>query len=63
LRITFCAARGTIACPLQERTEVQDLQRDDERWEQVRARYPVQEPLLNLNNAAVSPPARAVEQR
>jgi selenocysteine lyase/cysteine desulfurase len=41
---------------------MQDLQRDDDCWEQVRARYPVQEPLLNLNNAAVSPPARVVEQ-
>jgi selenocysteine lyase/cysteine desulfurase len=35
---------------------------DEERWEQVRERYPAQEPLLNLNNAAVSPPPRAVEQ-
>lgn len=42
---------------------MQELQRDNEAyWEQVRARYPAQEPLLNLNNAAVSPPPRAVEQ-
>jgi len=42
---------------------MQELQRDnDARWEQVRARYPAQEPLLNLNNAAVSPPPRVVEQ-
>lgn len=34
----------------------------EERWEQVRASYPVQEPLLNLNNAAVSPPPLVVEQ-
>ena len=34
----------------------------EERWEQVRARYPDQEPLLNLNNAAVSPPPKVVEQ-
>jgi selenocysteine lyase/cysteine desulfurase len=30
-------------------------------WEAVRAAYPRQEPLLNLNNAAVSPPSKAVE--
>lgn len=41
---------------------MQDVQRDEERWEQVRACYPAQEPLLNLNNAAVSPPPRVVEQ-
>ena len=42
---------------------MQNLQRDDEkRWEHVRARYTEQEPLLNLNNAAVSPPPLAVEQ-
>jgi selenocysteine lyase/cysteine desulfurase len=42
---------------------MQELQRDDEaRWEQVRACYPAQEPLLNLNNAAVSPPPLTVEQ-
>ena len=42
---------------------MQEFQRDNEAyWEQVRARYPAQEPLLNLNNAAVSPPPRAVEQ-
>lgn len=40
---------------------MQAPQHDDARWEQVRARYPAQEPLLNLNNAAVSPPPRAVE--
>lgn len=34
----------------------------EESWEQVRARYPDQEPLLNLNNAAVSPPPEVVEQ-
>ena len=34
----------------------------EERWEQVRAAYPVQQPLLNLNNAAVSPPPLVVEQ-
>jgi hypothetical protein len=28
----------------------------------VRERYPAQEPLLNLNNAVVSPPTRVVEQ-
>lgn len=31
-------------------------------WEQVRAAYPKQQPLLNLNNAAVSPPPLVVEQ-
>ena len=31
-------------------------------WLEVRAAYPRQEPLLNLNNAAVSPPPLAVEQ-
>ncbi|CAN7758743.1 MULTISPECIES: aminotransferase class V-fold PLP-dependent enzyme [unclassified Variovorax] len=42
---------------------MQEAQRGNEqRWEQVRACYPAQEPLLNLNNAAVSPPPRAVEQ-
>ena len=42
---------------------MQEDQRDNEqRWEQVRTRYPAQEPLLNLNNAAVSPPPRVVEQ-
>jgi hypothetical protein len=42
---------------------MQAPQRDnEERWEQVRERYPAQEPLLNLNNAAVSPPPRVVEQ-
>ena len=34
----------------------------EERWERVRAAYPVQQPLLNLNNAAVSPPPLVVEQ-
>jgi selenocysteine lyase/cysteine desulfurase len=34
----------------------------EQRWEHVRARYPDQEPLLNLNNAAVSPPPKVVEQ-
>jgi selenocysteine lyase/cysteine desulfurase len=33
----------------------------DELWEAVRAAYPRQEPLLNLNNAAVSPSPLAVE--
>lgn len=32
------------------------------RWEHVRACYPTQAPLLNLNNAAVSPPPLVVEQ-
>jgi len=36
--------------------------KQEERWEHVRASYPVQEPLLNLNNAAVSPPPLVVEQ-
>ena len=31
-------------------------------WLEVRAAYPRQEPLLNLNNAAVSPPPLEVEQ-
>ncbi|RWM70894.1 aminotransferase class V-fold PLP-dependent enzyme [Mesorhizobium sp.] len=31
-------------------------------WQEVRATYPRQEPLLNLNNAAVSPPPLEVEQ-
>lgn len=31
-------------------------------WDAVRAAYPVQEPFLNLNNAAVSPPPIAVEE-
>ncbi|TIP29955.1 MAG: aminotransferase class V-fold PLP-dependent enzyme [Mesorhizobium sp.] len=31
-------------------------------WQEVRAAYPQQEPLLNLNNAAVSPPPLEVEQ-
>jgi selenocysteine lyase/cysteine desulfurase len=31
-------------------------------WERVRAAYPEQQPLLNLNNAAVSPPPLVVEQ-
>ena len=31
-------------------------------WERVRAAYPEQRPLLNLNNAAVSPPPLVVEQ-
>jgi selenocysteine lyase/cysteine desulfurase len=30
-------------------------------WAQIRAAYPAQEPLLNLNNAAVSPPPLTVE--
>ncbi|MEQ8164517.1 MAG: aminotransferase class V-fold PLP-dependent enzyme, partial [Alphaproteobacteria bacterium] len=30
-------------------------------WEEVRARYVTQYPLLNLNNAAVSPPTLAVQ--
>lgn len=36
---------------------------DDKYWESVCARYPAQQPLLNLNNAAVSPPSLEVEQR
>ena len=31
-------------------------------WLEVRAAYPRQKPLLNLNNAAVRPPPLAVEQ-
>ncbi|KAA0997747.1 aminotransferase class V-fold PLP-dependent enzyme [Paraburkholderia panacisoli] len=31
-------------------------------WEKVRAAYPTQQPLMNLNNAAVSPPPVVVEQ-
>jgi selenocysteine lyase/cysteine desulfurase len=31
-------------------------------WERVRAAYPAQEPLLNLNNASVSPPPLVVEE-
>lgn len=31
-------------------------------WEGVRAAYPTQQPLMNLNNAAVSPPPLVVEQ-
>jgi hypothetical protein len=34
----------------------------DDFWERVRAAYPEQRPLLNLNNAAVSPPPLVVEQ-
>ena len=34
---------------------------DEAFWERVRAGYPQQQPLLNLNNAAVSPPPLAVE--
>jgi selenocysteine lyase/cysteine desulfurase len=34
---------------------------DEAFWERVRAAYPPQQPLLNLNNAAVSPPTLAVE--
>ncbi|MFD5160640.1 aminotransferase class V-fold PLP-dependent enzyme [Streptomyces hawaiiensis] len=34
----------------------------DDFWEHVRAAYPEQQPLLNLNNAAVSPPPLVVEQ-
>jgi selenocysteine lyase/cysteine desulfurase len=33
----------------------------EEDWKRVRSAYPVQEPLLNLNNAAVSPPPLVVE--
>lgn len=35
---------------------------DDAFWEGVRSLYPAQEPLLNLNNAAVSPPPLAAEE-
>jgi len=35
---------------------------EEERWESIRACYPTQQPLLNLNNAAVSPPPLVVEQ-
>lgn len=34
----------------------------DDFWDRVRAAYPEQQPLLNLNNAAVSPPPLVVEQ-
>ncbi|GAB2961255.1 cysteine desulfurase [Streptomyces pseudoechinosporeus] len=34
----------------------------DDFWERVRAAYPEQRPLLNLNNAAVSPPPLVAEQ-
>ncbi|WFU04637.1 aminotransferase class V-fold PLP-dependent enzyme (plasmid) [Rhizobium sp. CB3171] len=34
----------------------------EDAWKSVRDQYPAQEPLLNLNNAAVSPPPLAVEQ-
>jgi selenocysteine lyase/cysteine desulfurase len=37
-------------------------QADEKFWERVRAAYPRQQPLMNLNNAAVSPPPLAVEQ-
>ncbi|MGH8787367.1 MAG: hypothetical protein ACREYA_20080 [Cupriavidus necator] len=30
---------------------------DEAFWERIRSAYPTQQPLLNLNNAAVSPPA------
>lgn len=35
---------------------------DEMFWEGVRAAYPTQQPLMNLNNAAVSPPPLVVEQ-
>ncbi|MEM5430387.1 aminotransferase class V-fold PLP-dependent enzyme [Cupriavidus oxalaticus] len=35
---------------------------DESLWERVRDAYPRQQPLLNLNNAAVSPPPLVVEQ-
>lgn len=35
---------------------------DEQFWEGVRAGYPRQQPLMNLNNAAVSPPPLVVEQ-
>jgi selenocysteine lyase/cysteine desulfurase len=35
---------------------------DEAFWRAVRASYPEQRPLLNLNNAAVSPPPLRVEQ-
>jgi hypothetical protein len=31
-------------------------------WERIRAAYPTQQPLLNLNNAAVSPPPLIVQE-
>ena len=31
-------------------------------WERIRAAYPAQRPLLNLNNAAVSPPPLVVQE-
>ena len=34
----------------------------EEAWHRVRAAYPPQQPLLNLNNAAVSPPPLVVQQ-
>jgi len=41
---------------------MQALEHDDGYWERVRERYPKQEPLLNLNNAAVSPAPLAVDR-
>ncbi len=35
---------------------------DEKFWESIRAAYPTQQPLMNLNNAAVSPPPLVVEQ-
>lgn len=52
--------------PQTKEKEWKTMLRDDvdveERWERIRACYPVQAPLLNLNNAAVSPPPLVVEQ-
>ncbi len=41
---------------------VDRMAEDESVWEPVRAAYPAQEPFLNLNNAAVSPPPIAVEE-
>lgn len=35
---------------------------DESEWERIRAQYPAQEPFLNLNNAAVSPPPVVVQE-
>lgn len=34
---------------------------DEAFWERIRDAYPRQQPMLNLNNAAVSPPPHVVE--
>ncbi|AYG64476.1 aminotransferase class V-fold PLP-dependent enzyme [Rhizobium jaguaris] len=39
-----------------------DVSASEDAWKSVRDQYPAQEPLLNLNNAAVSPPPLVVEE-